>query len=219
MCHTTSGSCILTWLLRAVGGGQADVPCQVAKRLRDGPVTIPRSVLVDQRGTRPGMPEPGHQLLETRAARGGEGAARVSEIVEMQVRDSGPLTRPDPYPPEFGPPGKAAPAAPLARRQRRAQLLGEARPAHAGPHRAGPADQAGSYGTQRGCGSAVFLGDLLSAPGRRVEVAPCGRVACDRFRRTSTRRPLARDRRLSRKMGENQAGGMGAYPVPHGTGI
>jgi len=30
------------------------------------------------------------------------------------------------------------------------------------------------------------------APGHRVEVAPCGRVACDRLRRTSTRHPLAR---------------------------
>ena len=36
------------------------------------------------------------------------------------------------------------------------------------------------------------------APGRRVEVAPCGRVACDRLRRTSTHQPLARARRLSR---------------------
>jgi len=34
-------------------------------------------------------------------------------------------------------------------------------------------------------------------PGRRVEVAPSGRVACDRLRRTSTRRPLARARQLS----------------------
>src|SRR5262249_12481241 len=40
------------------------------------------------------------------------------------------------------------------------------------------------------------------APGRRVEVAPCGRVACDRLRRTSTRQPLARARRLSRMTGE-----------------
>jgi hypothetical protein len=44
------------------------------------------------------------------------------------------------------------------------------------------------------------------ASGRRVEVAPCGRVACDRLRRTSTRRPLARDERLSRKTGKKQAG-------------
>ena len=44
------------------------MPGQVAKRLRDGPVTIPRGVLVDQRGPGTGMPEPGHQLLETRAA-------------------------------------------------------------------------------------------------------------------------------------------------------
>jgi len=40
------------------------------------------------------------------------------------------------------------------------------------------------------------------APGRRVEVAPSGRVACDRLRRTSTRRPLARIRRLRRRRTE-----------------
>src|SRR5262249_60851231 len=36
---------------------------------------------------------------------------------------------------------RAAPAAPLARRQRRAQPLGEARPAHAGPHMLAPIEQ------------------------------------------------------------------------------
>jgi len=46
------------------------------------------------------------------------------------------------------------------------------------------------------------------APGRRVEVAPCGRVACDRLRRTSTRRPLARFRRL-RGNGQFQQSGDG----------
>ena len=34
------------------------------------------------------------------------------------------------------------------------------------------------------------------ARGRRVKSARCARVACDRLRRFSTRRPLARDRRL-----------------------
>ena len=80
------------------------MPGQVAKRLSDGPVTIPRGVLVDERGPCTGMPKPDHQLLETCAARGGEGAARVPEIVEMQVRDPCPRTRLDPYPPEVGPP-------------------------------------------------------------------------------------------------------------------
>jgi len=42
---------------------------------------------------------------------------------------------------------KAAPAAPLARRQRRAQP-GEARPAHAGPHTGRRADQRGLSSTQ-----------------------------------------------------------------------
>jgi hypothetical protein len=44
---------------------------------------------------------------------------------------------------------KAAPAAPLARRQRRAQPW-EARPAHAGPHSPGYADQRKSHGRQAG---------------------------------------------------------------------
>ena len=58
---------------------------------------------------------------------------------------------------------KAAPAAPLARRQRRA-LPWEARPAHAGPNRTGHADQSASLGEQAGAAqSAVFLAARLSS--------------------------------------------------------
>ena len=54
------------------------------------------------------------------------------------------------------------------------------------------------------------------APGHRAEVAPCGRVACDRLRRTSTRRPLARDSAPARKPGRTsntaEAGRLGQAP-------
>ena len=55
-----------------------------------------------------------------------------------------------------------------ARRPRRAQPLGEARPAHAGRHHGGRADQRGSLTTQAGTRGGIFLGFDGPARGHRV---------------------------------------------------
>jgi len=59
------------------------MPGQVAERLRDGLITVARNVLVDEGGSRAGVPNAGHQLLQTCAGSGGEGPARMPEIVVM----------------------------------------------------------------------------------------------------------------------------------------
>ena len=105
---------------------------------------------------------------------------------------------------------KAAPAAPLARRQRRALALARPRPAHAGP-KPQSGDPAGSHGRQHGVRASVALAPDCPARGHSVEVAPYGRVACDRLRRTSTRRPLARN--LADARGTEQARPRGGAPL------
>lgn len=77
---------------------------QLAERLCDGLITVPRRVLVDECGSRAGMPEPCHQLLEARASSGGKSAARVAKIVKVQVSCPCCPARLDPYPVEVRPP-------------------------------------------------------------------------------------------------------------------
>jgi hypothetical protein len=63
------------WLFDLIVRGPADLAGQVAKRHRDGLVAVPCGVLVDERGPRAGVAEPGHQFLKAGAGGGGEGAA------------------------------------------------------------------------------------------------------------------------------------------------
>jgi hypothetical protein len=88
---------------------------------------------------------------------------------------------------------KAAPAAPLARRQRRALALARPRPAHAGPHPHGPL--AASRGqAHRGLVHSQLPRVRLSQSRPPPQWRPCRAVACDRLRRPLTRRPLTRGR-------------------------
>jgi hypothetical protein len=73
------------WLFDMIIRDPADLTGQVAKRHRDRLVTVPGGVLVDQRGPRTGVAEPGHQFLKTRASGGGEGPACVPKIVEVHT--------------------------------------------------------------------------------------------------------------------------------------
>jgi hypothetical protein len=69
-------------LLLPAACGCADLAGQVAERDRDGLVAVPRSVLVDERGPRAGVPQPDHQFLEGRAGGGGQGAVRMPQIMK-----------------------------------------------------------------------------------------------------------------------------------------
>jgi hypothetical protein len=129
------------------------------------------------------MPEPCHQLLEARAS-SRKSATRVAKVVKVQVRYSCRSACLDPYPVEVRPPqartlgtdeNKAAPAAPLARRQRPGLCLG--RPTRAArratryrtPSISTALPALGSY-----CG-AVFLASHCPARGHRVQGGPPGR--------------------------------------------
>ena len=80
------------------------MPGQVAERLSDGLITVARSVLVDEGGARAGVPKAGHQLLQTRAGSGGEGPARMPEIVKVEVSLARFPARSGPYAVEVGSP-------------------------------------------------------------------------------------------------------------------
>jgi len=80
------------------------MPGQIAERLSDGLITIPRRVLVDERSSGTGVSKSGHQLFETRASGSGKGSARMPEIVKMEVRLTSVLARLDPYAVEVGSP-------------------------------------------------------------------------------------------------------------------
>ena len=60
----------------------------------------------------------------------------------------------------------------------------DARPARARRHRPAPADRSRSPAGSPVSARAVFLGPQCPTRGHRVKGAPCGRVACDRLRRT-----------------------------------
>lgn len=60
---------------------------QHAERLRDGPVAVPRDVLVDHCDPHAGMAERAISSLEAGTGRSRECAACISEIVKMQVRE------------------------------------------------------------------------------------------------------------------------------------
>jgi hypothetical protein len=91
------------WLFGVIGRCPADLAGQVTKRHRDGLIAVPGGVLVNQRSPRAGVAEPGHQFLKTRAGSGGEGAARMPEIVEVHTGCTG-FSGLDPDPPEVGAP-------------------------------------------------------------------------------------------------------------------
>jgi len=81
---------------------------QPAEDLRDGLVTVSGGVLVDDRGPRARMPEPGHQFLEACSGRGGQRPAHVPQIMEMQSGDASLLTRSVPDRSEVRPPQRRA---------------------------------------------------------------------------------------------------------------
>jgi hypothetical protein len=87
---------------------------------------------------------------------------------------------------------KVAPAAPLARRQRRPPALGgpgRRTPGHPSRH----ADQDSSHGSRTGTARRPSSSPHdCPAPCRRVNGAPYGRVARDRLRRPLTRHPFTR---------------------------
>jgi hypothetical protein len=86
------------------------------------------------------------------------------------------------------------------------------RPSHAGPHPRMRADQVGSLGEQAGAHAAIFLAARLSSS----RPPPLGRSLRSRRMRSASptldRSPLTRIRRLSRKIGDEQAmvGGAGS---------
>ena len=92
------------WFFGLIVRGPADLAGQVAKRHRDGLVAVPRGVLVDECGPRAGVAEPGHQLFKAGASSGGQGAARVPEIVEVNAGRPGFRAGLHPDPPEVGAP-------------------------------------------------------------------------------------------------------------------
>ena len=67
-----------------VGELRSHLVHQPVEGLRDGLVTVPGGMLVDRRGPRARVPQPGHQFFQTRAGRGSQRAADVPQIVEMQ---------------------------------------------------------------------------------------------------------------------------------------
>jgi hypothetical protein len=77
--------------------------------------------------------------------------------------------------------------------------LGEARPAHAGPHPSHTADQAGSIVAAAGGGSRLSR-SRLSSSRAAASMAALRAIACDRLRRPLTRRPLPRTLAPTRKM-------------------
>ena len=95
--------------------------------------------------------------------------------------------------------------APRADASASASALGGPAERASAPRRQTAADRPGSLVVRPVLGDVVFLGGSLS----RSRPPRLGRslrfVACDRLRRTQTRHPLARDRRLSRKTGKKQA--------------
>jgi hypothetical protein len=97
-------SCLLPWLFQMGSRDQAHLTAQSAQRHRDSLVAVPGGVLVDERRPRAGVPEPGHQLLKTRASSGGKSASRVPEIVKMHAGHTGLRAGLDSYPAEIGPP-------------------------------------------------------------------------------------------------------------------
>src|SRR5438128_2906838 len=74
---------LLAWLFGVIVRSAADLTGQVAECRRDGLVAVSCGVLIDQRGPRAGVPEPGHQFLKARARGSGEGAACMPEIMKM----------------------------------------------------------------------------------------------------------------------------------------
>jgi hypothetical protein len=120
------------------------------------------------------------------------GRAALSRVVTLRCRIEPYLDQGD------------ALRAPRAGASARPPALGRPRPSARRPSRPVSADQPGSYSATGAARCRLPRRFKCPAPGRRVEVAPCGRVACDRLRRTSTRCPLAEYRRLSRKTGEKQ---------------
>ena|SRR6516164_8156012 len=103
-CHTGAGLGLLMWLFGMIVRGPADLPGEVAKRYRDGLVAVSRGVLVDERGPGAGVAEPGHQLFEAGAGGGGEGPARMPEIVEVHAGRTSFRAGLDPDPAEVGAP-------------------------------------------------------------------------------------------------------------------
>jgi hypothetical protein len=103
-CHTADRSCVPLPAFLPLILGSADLADQPAERLSDGLVTVLGRVLVDHRRAHAGMAEAGHQLLEGRAGRRRQRAARMSEIMKMQVwqADRSPRLVPDPQ--EVAPP-------------------------------------------------------------------------------------------------------------------
>ena len=89
-CHTRTLSRVTLAaflpLVRCFRGFLPYLADQRSECLRDRPVPVSRGVLVDHRRPNAGVTEPGHQLFEGRAGRGRERAARVPEIVKMQIR-------------------------------------------------------------------------------------------------------------------------------------
>ena len=92
------------WLFGFVVRDPADLAGQVAERHRDGLVAVPGGVLVYERGPRAGVAEPGHQLFKAGASSGGQGAAGVPKIVEVDARRPGFRAGLDPDTPEVGAP-------------------------------------------------------------------------------------------------------------------
>jgi hypothetical protein len=83
---------LLAWLFSVIVRTTADLTGQVAECRRYGLVADSCGVLVDQldqRGTRAGVPEPGHQFLKARARGSGEGAACMPKIVKGHPRRIG----------------------------------------------------------------------------------------------------------------------------------
>ena len=64
------------------------LPGEPAECFGDHLIAVPDGVLVDHGCAGAGVPTAGHQFFDRRAGRGGECAARVSEIVEVQARSA-----------------------------------------------------------------------------------------------------------------------------------
>src|SRR6516162_6762038 len=99
MGHRSRGSWV-PGLVSRVGLGLAGEP---AERLGDHLIAVPGGMLVDHRGAGAGMPKAGHQFFDRRARRGGERAARMSQVMEVQARRASARAGRVPYGPEVGP--------------------------------------------------------------------------------------------------------------------
>ncbi len=90
--HTCHTACRSPFILRSRGLRRwilVDLTDQAPEGTRDRLIPVPGRMLIDHRRACARMAQTRHQLLHARAGRGRESPANVTQVVEMQTRQSG----------------------------------------------------------------------------------------------------------------------------------